>query len=528
MAATRRELRRLSAKTSLSDAARALDALKRAREQLADPIAVLRALAGEELELLSQSSQLAAAGKVTSLGEDQPARVPAWLTSERLAERQSALAHRTGELGLRLSVADPSQVPADADPKQKRMVESAKQAAPLVAAAEGHMKTAVSRLENGDVESAAELEKQAAESLLEAVELFADIRTLIELAYQSNGEAVALLTPVEAGSPLSELSTAERARTVGERTAKTHARLGRLDALLAEELAAVEKAIQAQQAQAQGQGQPQAGQAQQGEAEKQRVQRARELRSQAADAITRLQAALDKRSGDALAIAQEAQNHIEELRRLYFSIVEHLKELHQRQSETRDRTAEADAGDDPGKAPAAAELETRERNHVATGEAIAKALEAQADAAGQAQDPKAAEQAERLGKAAGEVRKALMAMDDAATALATAKEEAKAASVSLQPIVGHEQTAIDHLAEAIKLLQPPKQQDQQDQQQDQKQQDQKQKQEQSGQGQKQPQPKDQKLSQQEAQRRLQAIREREAERRKKHKQAPNDPVEKDW
>ncbi|MBT8496433.1 MAG: hypothetical protein KJO07_25525, partial [Deltaproteobacteria bacterium] len=531
MADTRRELRRLAAKTALSDAATALDALKRAREQLLDPIAVLRTLAGEELQLYSYSAQLAELGNNRLLEAGPAPKAPPWLSGERLSEQQQLLTHRTTELSLRLTAADASQLPADVDPKQKRLIEAAQKAAPMVARAEGHMKDAASRLSGGDFAGAAELQKQAAEALLEAAELFADVRSLIELTYQGHRKAVALLTPAEGDAPAPELSTAERAQQVGEQTSKTAIRLERLDALLSEELAAIDAAIQQAQGQGQqakGQGQ-QANPAEQAEAEKQRVQRATELRAKAADAITRLRQALDERSPQALAIAVEAQTHLEELRRLYFSIVEHLKELHQRQSETRDRTAEADSKDDAGKGPAAGQLETRQREHIATGEAIAKALEGQADAAGQAQDPKAAEQAEKLGQAAGEVRKALMAMDDAATALATAVEEAKAASVSLQPTVDSEQTAIDHLAEAIKLLQPPPEQDQkQEQQQDQEQEQQDQKKEQQqGQGQ-QAQPKNQKLSQQEAQRRLQAIREREAERRKERQQVPTDPVEKDW
>ena len=58
LADTRRELRRLVTERSLSRASEALENLKRAREQLLDPVTVLRAIAEEQSVLLQHTAGL--------------------------------------------------------------------------------------------------------------------------------------------------------------------------------------------------------------------------------------------------------------------------------------------------------------------------------------------------------------------------------------------------------------------------------------------------------------------------------------
>ena len=167
----------------------------------------------------------------------------------------------------------------------------------------------------------------------------------------------------------------------------------------------------------------------------------------------------------------------------------------------------------------------REGQHAQLAEAIAQALAAQADAANQqgAQPPQGGggPTPQALGQAATEVRNALGSMQDASTTLTQARDQAQQMSVDIGPALAAQQTAIDHLEAALRLLQPPQQQqdqknDQQDQQ-DQQQQDQQQKDQQ----------------QQSAEQQLQQVREREAQRerdkREREQQAGgNDPVDKDW
>ena len=102
-------------------------------------------------------------------------------------------------------------------------------------------------------------------------------------------------------------------------------------------------------------------------------------------------------------------------------------------------------------------------------------------------------------------------MLDAGAVLGEARAQAGTVSYSLEPGLEHQTKALEHLENAIRILEPPQEQQDQDQDQQEQQQDQ--------------------VSQQQAQRRLQAIRDREAQRereRKNQQRSQPDPVEKDW
>lgn len=516
---TRRELRRLDAVESLSSAAGSLEALKRAREQLLDPIAVLKSIAVEQMELTAHTEALAH-GREPQIGvaEDAVPQIPAWLTDKRLGERQAAIAERTAELGARLGAAQAPEG-AELDAKQRRMLEAAVAAAPLVNTAEQKLRAAIEKLEARTPGKAAEHQHEATAALLEAAELFAEIRPLIELAYRGQKETVALLTPPE-DDETSKLTTPERVSAASALISKTEARLRRLEALLSDELAIVDK----QAAQAQGQAQPAQGQPgaepDPAAAQRQRIEAAQQLRGLAAAALQRLSTALAGKDPEAAQQANEALQHIEALRRLYFTLVEHLKELRANQAETGDRTSDADSQSDEEKAALLGPLAERQNQHLAFGDELSKALAAQADAAAASGDEQAAAQAEKLGGAAEEVGKALLAMADAAGALTQAQKDATSMSVTLAGALEAQPTALEHLDEAIRILEPPQQDKDKQQQEQQQQQDQQQNQQQEP---------SEELSKQEALRRLEAIREREAERRRRQdKPASEAPVEKDW
>ena len=91
-----------------------------------------------------------------------------------------------------------------------------------------------------------------------------------------------------------------------------------------------------------------------------------------------------------------------------------------------------------------------------------------------------------------------------------ARDSASAEAADLEPTLEHQLAAMEHLENAIHLLEPPSQQPQDEQEQQQ-------------------QPEEQ-ISQRQAERRLQEIREREAERQRRREQqrTERDPVEKDW
>src|SRR5262249_12235628 len=142
-------------------------------------------------------------------------------------------------------------------------------------------------------------------------------------------------------------------------------------------------------------------------------------------------------------------------------------------------------------------LATAQTGHASLGEALAQALEEQADEAQKAQgDPKAQETAQKLAGAAAETKSAVVAMQQASSAIVPAQEQAKTMSVDPGTITPSQQEAMTHLENAIRILQPPQDQQNQDQQQKQ---DQKQDQNQNQQQKQDQQP----VSREEAARRLQ-------------------------
>lgn len=262
---------------------------------------------------------------------------------------------------------------------------------------------------------------------------------------------------------------------------------------------------------------------------------------------------------------------LEELQRLFFSVVEHLRETAGRQTELSDSTSELIAQPERQTPDRIGPLQHRQQALQQTAKAIADALQEQADAtaetdstankdvtnndnqpsaagangpsqspqptgvnaADNAADVKTQDGAEKLSQAAALVQEGAHAMQAAAEQL-TAAVTAEPDSASEQPpptgtapdgaikqTEVHQQTALQKLLEALELLDPPQSQEQNSPQQ---------------QPQQQPQDKSDEKTEatpqnMDAEQMLQAIREREANRRRERQ--PQHPtsaggVEKDW
>ncbi len=251
---------------------------------------------------------------------------------------------------------------------------------------------------------------------------------------------------------------------------------------------------------------------------------------------------------------------LEELQRLFFSVVEHLRETAQRQAELNDGTTQMLAQPDQQTPSRIGPLQHRQLAVEKTAQAIAEALEQQAsglasaaeseanpvsNGADQPQTSPSAE--EKLSQAAGLVREGVQAMGAAAQTLAAAASleepdvdlsvadndstpqgnsategDARPAETGemLESAAADQQTAWQKLLDALQLLVPPQSQNQNQQQQQQQQ----------------PQDKsDEKTESQpqnmDAEQMLQAIREREANRRRERQPqgaASAGGVEKDW
>jgi hypothetical protein len=505
IAESRRKLQELDAEHGVDRAEAALVALKRAREQLLDPIAVLQRVAQDELALAQETR----VGKPDVLGKAGIDQVPGWLAPGALADRQGGLRDRVEEVRARLQAAvdakpDPSAKP---DAKRDKLMAQVATALPHVGDASAAMDRARAALVAARLDDAAKAEDDALAALALAIEVFADLKQTVELAYATHEQAMALLSPDAA----KQLPADERARKTREAVTGNLARLGRIQELIAAQVAELD-AHPAPDAGSGSAAAPQ--QAQQFDQMKQQMAEAERLRGEAEVALGQLQTALDKNT-DPLAPAKTAETNLAELRKLFFNIVEHLQELIREQGETHDQTSTAAGEDDVTRAPKLPGLLARQDQHGAMARAITDALAKQADEAGKSQQPpqQGAPNAKTLAQAADEVRAAQTDMGDAGKAI-TAARDAQNKSVSLEPAATSQTKALEHLENALKLLQPPKQKQNKDDKQDQQQQDQQKKQDQQ---------------QQPQGGAGQRARDEDAKRQKERAhRGGGDPVEKDW
>jgi Ca-activated chloride channel family protein len=492
MADARHLLARLQVEKAHERVGTAVEALKRAREQVQDPITVLKGVAEEEVTLRTQTGALdGLRHKAFKLESGDTAKAPVWLTAGHLGEGQTSVQGRTSELLARLRAGVEHDPPkdTDADPRAKQVLAAAKDAIPPLEAAEKAMSAAKDALAADDLAAATKSESDALTGLFAALEKFSDIRSLIELAYGDHKKIVELLTP----NASDHRSTRERETQLHELEQHNRDRLTRLGQKIAAEQAAL---AQAKQPDEKAQGQKQLYE--QAETERKNAESALETEGHAKGTAV-------------LESAKATLTHIEALRRLFFSIVEHLKELAENQGNTRDRTAAAQgAKSDTERQEKLGPALAAQQRHTEMGGEIAKALRKQADEAGKSQDAQAQQAAKQLAAAAPEVESATEAMQQAGDSLAQGTGKDASMSLDLSAVVDNQKQALAHLAKAIELLSPPQQQ--QNQQQD-KQQEQKQ------------------VSGEQAARQLQEVREREAARQRdkqKRERIAQEPVEKDW
>ena len=536
----RRRLRRLEGEPGHRRADAALAELKRARERLLDPITVLGSVARDQAALLAHAAALA-----SFADDDRPAggAPPGWLTPEHLAERQDNGAGRAGEVLARFEAAgSPAPDPAGeaSDPEAERTLRRVAEAAPILDRAVAAMHDAAGALRAGRPAGAVAAGGEALAGLREAIEVFAGVRQLVELAYADQGRIVELLGGEPGDAPADGAARGEAVRNLA---ADNERRLERLEGVLEEERAGARAAGAKEGEGAPGNGPGRDPEGDPGGAEEdaraERYRQAERLRARALAGVRELGAALagaeDGGTTDeqpARAAADDALAALGELRRLFFSIVEHLAALRDDQTETRDHTATIQLERFADTDSLASELGLagrRQQDHEGLAAALAGALAEQADAAGEAESTPGAtaagpEARERLAGAAGEVREAAGRMRSAAALLADAA--ARAASPVLEPALEDQMAAIEHLENALAALAQP-----------------------NGAGGRgrdggerrpgtaaaQSTPGDAErpdgegpLSRREALKRLQAIRDREAERRGGRAPAGHEPVEKDW
>ncbi|OIP36536.1 MAG: hypothetical protein AUK47_14950 [Deltaproteobacteria bacterium CG2_30_63_29] len=575
MADTRQLLRKLQGEAGHRKADYVLRQLKRAREQLADPLAALKSAIADQTQLMKQTAGLEGLRNApisASPGAEPPPQAPAWLTEAFLSETQGDIKERNAELLMRLQAGtqSPQDPAAPPDPDKARLLQSATEAIPLLQTADQAMSDTVDRLTESKLSEASQKELEALVALSQAMERFADIKSLIEIAYSEQQQVVALL---KLDDPAQQpLSAEDREQTLNDAAGRNIERLTRLEGFFADELAKLDDP----QPGPDGQPVPQ----EQTDREKQRYQQAEQLRRRALAATFQMKMAMDElKAAEAAAnvpsllgvdatqpvaptqpadatqpieptqpvaptqpapavapvgprpdpqkvvqAAQNAEEAIGDLRLLFLSAVEHLEELAKRQANTLDKSSSVAAtypkNDDPDKEAelegermlAAGPLSGEQSEHADVADALTEAFRAQADAI--SQQPAQPGMGGQGGQAPQQQADALAAAADEITAASSSMRSATGAlsqtPLDLSGTIEHQQAALNHLQKALEILQPPPPPQENKAQQDEKQQQ-------------------DEISKEQAERKLQEVRDREAERRKnKEQKGPEEIVEKDW
>lgn len=552
MGQARRQLRRRSAERAYRRSSSALAQLNRARDQFRDPVDQLRVLMAEVAGLVHASTALAASGRDLP-GTEQSVRLPAFLTAESAAIDNDEVRERSEELGFRLDAGLEAAAAqeAPASDEQLLLLEAVAEAAPFVATASNGLARAGEALGTAEYGRAVDAQRGAGEALAEARERFFDLLQLLEASYEDQVRIaqVARANDGEIARFRDEYTDAVRALQ-----RKNVTRGERLDAKVVAEIQALDDAVAAAAVDAQQNPAGPQDADEKATVDRERLDLASQLLTGAIAAMDDARDALGvgdstPRWVPAAAAAQASAGQLELMRTLFFSIVEHVQELARLQLEVSDQTQDAvalaaaerpqaqppaanAAGDGEPPAPVERGPGTLERTRELApeqdalakragtiGDALVQQSEQIASAPPEQAGPDPEESAKRFRLAGEHVVASQLAMRDAAATLA---EDA----TPLPPVLEHQTTATEELAEALRLLVPPEQQKQQQQEQQQRQDQQQQQEQQQEQARARPEP-DQEVDPSQL---LQGVRDREAERRRERESDASryEPVDKDW
>ena len=439
MGQTRSQLRKRQGARAYRRSAAALGELLRALDQLMDPLRVLDALLRDQ-QGLSETTRASVEAEDRA-GDD--ALLPAPLSTKSLAEAQTRLAERIGELDLRMRAGlDAESDPPAGDAEAEALWAAIEGAAPLISHARDRSWDAAAELELRASAEASLAQREALRALADARELFLDLRGVVEAAYA----AQALIEGLLAGQEEALLHEARPALAEAQRG--NLARGARLEELLAREREAAAAAADGEE--------PTAG----AETERERLELAARLLPLAVGAMRDAHDLLDAKAAPAdyaptWSAARDARERLATLRRLFFSIVEHVREAAERQLALADRSRDAESlwsrGDADG-SERVGELAAGQASLADHTLVLANEISEQSAEALRAEDPAAEESATRLREAAEQVLLAEGAMRGAHDALAQEP-------VTFPEAASGQQAALSSLARALELLEPPQQGD---------------------------------------------------------------------
>jgi Ca-activated chloride channel family protein len=488
MGQARRQLRIRSAERAYRRGAEALDALKRARDPLRDPVEQIGVLIAEVAGVAQATGRLAGERGGSDAGAGAASRVPAFLTAESVGAESAAVEARVGELAERFTTAaaradagragpatSPQAGAADAGPPaiSEALREALEGAAPRIRDAHAAMGRATGALATRALEPALAAEDDAAMSLRAAQELFFDLRELLAVSHETEARIAAL---ANADDPSVLAQRAEIAGAFAAEQARNRARATRLEALLANEREAEQQALATPDPSAPADPDAPPPDPAALEALAQRFERAAALLDEASRAMDEAEAgfgpaAAAPRRADWPRIgpaAARATARLDALRMLFSTLVEQLQRLARDQVDLADRTGDAIALSAAEKSTEPRGPETRARVTAVDGEqktlearagAIADALVAESEQAAASPDagaspsspdaPGAAPDAKTLRRAADHVATAQLAMQEASE---TFSDESR----PLPPAREAQAVAVEELRKALELLVPPK------------------------------------------------------------------------
>ena len=589
---SRSQLRRRQASRGFRRAATGLNQLKRARDQLRNPLELIDGILADQSGLVGETMVKSLESRV-STNNLQAADVPAWIDQDYLVDSQSDITTRTKELADRIAAGlesaakrqeeSDSANESDSVPNataQKKLLKQLGEAMPFLASASDSMLQADVELAKPDYNQASQHQLESIESLRQAKERFADLRTLIELALsaQTNISQSLEMVTTEGEQPTkidkakgeesenseSKPSSADGVARqpheqvqflLGEARRRQTENLDRMDRL-AGEIDSERLRLESQQTEDDNQTTHSDSNEPSQNADLQRIDLASELaeqaRAQMAEVSNGLGESVDPEStANSKQASKIVVEKLTELRRLFFSVIEHLRETARRQAKLNDDTEEqtgiqAESAGESVDAPTVGKLAATQGELQQISVQIAQALRQQAEQQSQtatANSNMSAEPSENhtqmpdadtLEEASGLVRQA-------ADQLSIATDQLSAQTPELAKARQPQNEALEFLAEALRRLQPPEQNQQDQSQSNQSQQNQPQQnqdQQQSNHDDQQEESEDQQTDQQnksqpqmDPSRILQAVRDREASRQRDRKQqsrATNLPVEKDW
>ena len=585
MGQARRRLRTSQIERAYRRSAIALAELKRSRDQLLDPVSRIDALLNDSAESIRHIATKAD-NQMGKLAIQNEKKFPEWLTQEYLVESQTSLSERVQELhnGLNAGLSGDSELSAVEDPKQKQLIENLRLALPWLKKSSEKFDQTKNQLEQSRFDESFVLQNEGIKALVSAREIFLDLRQLVEVVYQdqlriqhyldsssSQMLAPSSLTGVGGKNTSNNLPTEKASLAVvseylplieefQQKNLGRTKRLKKLIDLAVNEQEDIKQQLETQQnLQTSTPNQPQTSLPQQNQlkekltAQSERLKEAEKLRKKAFTEFEynqKILMGLIAKSGKSdlsnsilkplRSSVKDSVKTVEQLRRLFFSLVEHLRETAQKQvelgDETQDTIALAKTETKDETASRMNPLSSRQVNLSNISGTIAEALSkesqqiVQQEAKQSGTNGSSSQMSEKYAQAGQLVGEATVKMYGAASMMTDEK-------ISLEEIGPQQKSASEDLIRALNILQPPQQDQQQDQQQgqqgqkDQQQGQQGQKDQQQGQqGQK---DQSEKMTKGDMSQMLQGVRDREAQRRqnqqeRQRKNSGYRPVEKDW